>query len=122
VSGQLFIIDWNVRTHVVGADIDLVVGWIAHCVDAEVLVSLRAKRVDERIPEDADARGFHSPRAKTTSTAGQAADADGEHGGGQCWKNEQGTRDEHSDNPAMRWRRITETMLAEGIDALAVKA
>jgi hypothetical protein len=24
--------------------------------------------------------------------------------------------------PAMRWRRITETMLAEGIDALAVKA
>lgn len=62
------------RAQVVGTATHVGVGVIAHRVDAEVLHPV-AQGADERVSDIAQSGGWLRPRAKDTSTLGQAADA-----------------------------------------------
>jgi hypothetical protein len=84
------------------------------------LFALDRNELTNALPRIPTPAGSVRPRAKTTSTAGQgAADADGVR-----WVVVAGTTSRAlvtsaTTTPAMRWRRITETMLADGIDVSA---
>ena len=66
------------RAHVVGTDVDLGVGGVAHRVQTDVLIDPGPQCADEGVTERPRRPAIPvGPRANTTSTSGHAADAVG---------------------------------------------
>src|SRR5258705_9028621 len=86
------------------------------------LLVLERRALTNALPRMPTPAGSVRPRAKTTSTAGHAADADGVMCGDSAGATSRAAATSTTTTPAVRWRRITKAMLAEGIDALAVKS